>query len=97
MIQQTVGQREVNGHSHDQLDKGKAYSLLPSVDLASGARQDSCRVNHAANTGKLSPSNGVFMTESRSGLSVTAPIGVQLRVLPDQRAGVCSWARRYTA
>ena len=27
------------------------------------------------------------MTESRSGLSVTAPMGCQLRVFPDQRAG----------
>ena len=32
---------------------------------------------------------------SRSGLRVTAPMGVQLRVLPDQRAGLASRARVY--
>jgi hypothetical protein len=37
------------------------------------------------------------MTESRSGLRVTEPIGDQLRVLPDQRAGFCFRARGYTA
>lgn len=62
-----------------------------------GARQDSCRLNHAASACKVSPSNDVFMTESRSGLSVTAPTCLQLRVFPDQRAGFCSLARRYNA
>ena len=34
---------------------------------------------------------------SRSGLKVTAPIGVQFQVLPDQRAGFSSWACKYKA
>jgi len=35
------------------------------------------------------------MMESRSGLSVTAPMGAQFRVSPDQRAGLRSRALRY--
>jgi beta-lactamase class A len=35
-----------------------------------------------------STAEAIATTESRSGLSVTAPIGVQLRVSRDQRAGV---------
>jgi hypothetical protein len=36
-------------------------------------------------------------TASRSGLRVTAPIGVQSRVQPDQRAGLRSRAWTYTS
>lgn len=34
----------------------------------------------------------MLTTKSRSGLGVTAPTGVQLLVLPDQRAGLLSRA-----
>lgn len=39
----------------------------------------------------------MLSTESRSGLSVTAPMGAQLRVWRDQRAGVRSRASAYSA
>ena len=80
-----------------------AVSLLPAArvtsnDFASvcfapiGEGQDSCRLNHAAK-GSLSMSLAALLTtESRSGLSVLGPIGVQLRVSPDQRAGLRSRA-----
>lgn len=48
-----------------------------------GACQGSCRVSHAA-TALISVAAA---THSRSGLSVTAPMGDQSRVLPDQRFG----------
>lgn len=54
--------------------------------LALGARQGSCRLGQAAN-GCVSASPCVVAIASRSGLSVTAPIGVQLRVRPDHREG----------
>ena len=57
-----------------------------------GARQGSCRLCHAA-SGCISLScDAVATTESRSGLSVTAPMGDQLRVCRDQRAGLRSRA-----
>lgn len=62
-----------------------------------GACQRSCRLCHAA-IGCLSM---VFKcsvtTESRSGLSVTGPMGDQLRVWPDHRAGLRSRAFVYNA
>ena len=53
-----------------------------------GACQGSCRVSHAA-TALISAAaaSTAAATPSRSGLSVTAPIGDQSRVLPDQRFG----------
>ena len=50
--------------SLDIIDKsGLPYQLTPmGTIIEGGARQDSCRLNHAANACKLSPSNGVFMT-----------------------------------
>ncbi|MDP2171888.1 MAG: hypothetical protein Q8J96_15870, partial [Rhodocyclaceae bacterium] len=47
-----------------------------------GARQGSCRLGHAANGWIWLPIKCVFMMASRSGLSVTAPMGSQLRVSP---------------
>lgn len=53
-----------------------------------GACQRSCRLSHAA-IGSLSTAfNCSVTTESRSGLSVTGPMGDQLRVLRDHRAGL---------
>jgi Cu+-exporting ATPase len=46
----------------------------------SGARQGSCRLGHPANGCISSEAVAMATTESRSGLSVTAPIGAQLRV-----------------
>lgn len=57
-----------------------------------GARQGSCRLFHAASGCISSVFDAMATTASRSGLSVTAPTGVQLRVRPDQRAGLRSRA-----
>ena len=61
-----------------------------------GACQGSCRLIHAA-IGCLSAVECAAITESRSGLRVTGPVGVQSRVGPDQRAGLRSRALRYSA
>lgn len=56
--------------------------------LVSGARQGSCRLSHAPIGCLSKPFECPLMalrTASRSGLSVTAPMGVQLRGVPDQR------------
>ena len=63
--------------------------------LAPGARQGSCRLIHAARGCLSVQSECVLVIESRSGLSVTTPMGDQLRVLPDQRAGWSSRQRVY--
>ena len=60
-----------------------------------GARQATCRLIYAA-SGCITFSKWALMTQSRSGLSVTAPMGSQLRVLPDHRAGFDSRACRYS-
>ncbi len=62
--------------------------------LIRGARQGSCRLIHAANDCLSMLAECVLMTTSRSGLRVTAPIGDQFRVAPDQRAGLRSRALR---
>jgi hypothetical protein len=59
--------------------------------LGVGARQGSCRLIHAANGCLSRELECVLTTESRSGFKVTASMGVQLRVAPDQRRGC--WAR----
>jgi hypothetical protein len=64
--------------------------------LASGARQGTCRLIYAA-SGCITFSKWALMTQLRSGLSVTAPMGAQLRVLPDHRAGFSARACRYRA
>lgn len=65
--------------------------------VCTGARQGSCRLVHAAKGCLFMSADSDLMTESRSGLSVTPPMGVQLRVLPDQRAGLASPAWVYRA
>ncbi|MBB5407428.1 hypothetical protein HDG34_001360 [Paraburkholderia sp. HC6.4b] len=62
-----------------------------------GARQASCRLTHAARGCLFALIDAISTTESRSGLSVTAPTGVQLRVWRDQRAGLRSRALSYSA
>jgi len=80
------------GLARTSSDAAESLSLLPL-----GARQGSCRLGHAAN-GKVSGvPECVLTTASRSGLSVTVPMGDQLRVLPDQRAGLRSRAEVYSA
>ena len=67
------------------------------LHVRSGARQDSCRLIHAAK-GCLSVARDVISTtESRSGLSVTTPMGSQLRVWRDQRFGFRCRASAYSA
>jgi hypothetical protein len=58
----------------------KELGLSDQILRNCGACQGSCRLPHAA-IGCLSmPSKCAQTTASRSGLSVTAPMGVQLRV-----------------
>jgi len=66
----------------------------PGRPLGRGARQDSCRLIHAINRFLSSAWRWSRMTALRSGLSVTAAIGDQSRVRPDQRAGWRSRAWR---
>lgn len=75
-------------------DRATVWTFENRIGEAVGASQDSCRLNHAANCVLFSAFRS-RMTASRSGLSVTAPIGDQLRVFPDQRAGLPSRAWRY--
>ena len=62
--------------------------------MTRGASQDSCRLIHATNRVLFSARRWSAITASRSGLSVTVPIGDQLRVFFDQRAGLPSRAWR---
>ena len=62
-----------------------------------GARQGSCRLVYAANGCLRSAFVWAATSESRSGLRVTAPMGVQSRVVPDQRAGLRARAWRYNS
>ena len=78
--------------------KGGCCSPSRAMEEAgSGARQGSCRLSHAANAGLFVDFGTMPTTESFSGFSVTAPMGVQLRVWRDQRAGLRARAWRYTA
>ena len=72
---------------------------LPSLlrQLGIGACQGSCRLIYAAKGCLRSAFMWSATTESRSGLRVTAPIGDQSRVVPDQRAGLRSRALRYSS
>ncbi len=65
--------------------------------LQAGACQGSCRLIYAAKGCLRSAFMWSATTESRSGLRVTAPIGDQSRVVPDQRAGLRSRALRYSS
>ena len=65
-----------------------AFACDPMALALAGACQGSCRVSHAATLSiSASAASTAAATPSRSGLSVTAPIGDQSRVLPDQRFG----------
>ena len=74
--------------------KGYPFEVMLSGSGTTGASQDSCRLTHATNRFKFSGCTGLRIPASRSGLSVTGPAGVQLRVSPDQRAGWRSRAWR---
>ncbi len=101
---------DFNAPSHDLRDATDfADCLAPQSYIASqalaaqlleagaGARQGSCRLIHAASGCLCSAVECAATTESRSGLRVTGPVGVQSRVAPDQRAGLRSRAWRYSA
>lgn len=64
---------------------------------APGACQDSCHLSHAAKGCLFVLAVTVATTDSRSGLSVTGPVGDQFRVWRDQRAGWRSRASTYKA
>jgi PAS domain S-box-containing protein len=64
---------------------------------ADGACQGTCRLSHAAKGCLSVACEAIVTTDSRSGLRVTAPIGVQSRVERDQRAGLRSRAWTYTS
>lgn len=85
---------ECNGCRHQT--SLRAGSLMEHTKLPLGARQATCRLIYAA-IGCIAFSKWALMTQSRSGLSVTAPMGAQLRVLPDHRAGFRARACRYRA
>ena len=68
------------------LDNLKEGVLKP--DLYDGARQDTCRLSHAVIDCFALVAACASTTASRSGFTVTAPIGAQLRVARDQRAGL---------
>jgi len=72
-----------------------ATSLRQKLRGTPGTSQDSCRLIHATNRPMSSALTCSRTTASRSGLSVTAPTGVQSRVPRDQRAGWRSRAWRY--
>ena len=65
--------------------------------LMFGACQATCRLVHAASGCLSMPFKCALMMESRSGLSVTTSTGFQLRVWPDQRAGLAALASVYSA
>ena len=75
----------------------RRFAELVRRGVGRGARQGSCRLIHAASGCMSMHCECVLMMESRSGLSVTAPMGDQLRVVPDQRAGLRSRALVYSA
>ena len=62
------------------------YSLMKEGKF--GARQDTCRLSHAVIDCFALVAACASTTASRSGFKVTAPIGAQLRVARDQRAGL---------
>ncbi len=66
-----------------------------TVDL--GACQGSCRLNYAADAVSSLSFSEALTTASRSGLSVTASMGCQLRVCSDHRRGFSARARVYSA
>jgi len=76
-----------SGLRHPKELDGRAIGpCLTGLALQGGARQGSPRISHAASSCLSAAPKCVLMIESRLGLSVTALIGDQLRVLPDQLA-----------
>ena len=73
------------------------WQIVWNATAAFGACQGSCRLIYAAKGCLRSAFMWSATTESRSGLRVTAPIGDQSRVVPDQRAGLRSRALRYSS
>ena len=67
--------------------RGAKYPGGVGAATNTGARQGSCRLIHAANGCLSRPCECVLTMQSRSGLSVTAPMCDQSRVLPAHRAG----------
>jgi hypothetical protein len=67
-----------------------------SRDEKAARVQGTCRFSHAAKGCLSVACEAIVTTDSRSGLRVTAPIGVQSRVQPDQRAGLRSRAWTYS-
>ena len=72
--------------------------LLTFGELAlggTGARQGSCPMSHAAIACLSWLDDSDLMSSGFSGLRVTAPMGVQFRVLRVQRLGLAACAARY--
>ena len=79
-----------NDHAVWTYARAHDFAIVTKDDdyLDLGACQGSCRVSHAATLLiSAAAASTAAATPSRSGLSVTAPIGDQSRVLPDQRFG----------
>jgi hypothetical protein len=79
------------------LEETKVKEHFTEHDLRAGACQGTCRLSHAAKGCLSVACEAIVTTDSRSGLRVTAPIGVQSRVERDQRAGLRSRAWTYTS
>jgi len=86
-----MAQASENTGGHNQLKN----RLSGTIDH--GACQGTCRLSHAAKGCLSVACEAIVTTDSRSGLRVTAPTGVQSRVQRDQRAGLRSRARTYTS
>lgn len=87
----------IEHHFARHFTSGRGRPALPPRLVAGGARQGSCRLIHAASSDISTAGELAVTTASRSGLRVTAPSGDQSRVEPDQRAGLASRARAYSA
>lgn len=74
-----------------------ADNSASTTPCSAGACQDSCHLSHAAKGCLFVLAVTVATTDSRSGLSVTGPVGDQFRVWRDQRAGWRSRASTYKA
>jgi hypothetical protein len=89
----TIIYRACQHHCAICLMKQRCFPNTPARKIArsiheSGARQGSCRLIHAASGCVFAGFERAATTESRSGLRVTGPMGVQSRVFPDHRAGL---------
>lgn len=91
----TVSDQAIAKHVKKAAAREQGPTKDPVNSIGGGASQGSCRLIHAINCFVSSALSCLRMTASRSGLRVTAPIGDQSRVRPDQRAGFRSRAWRY--